>query len=172
MMNIEMEGVLHARQLIPPITVRTIDGKQVHAWDYKQRRNLVIAFLHADCQCCNAWLGELASRAPELVEQEAVALVIYSELPPKSAPPLPSPVTAGTDTAGRSHIAFLGREAFGPAGLERVGAFVTDRYGELYQAWMGSDATDLPAAGRVLSALWQVQIACEECGATHWSFEA
>jgi hypothetical protein len=172
MMRTEMEGVLHARQLIPPITARTVDGKQVHAWDYKQRRNLVIAFLHADCAPCNAWLADLAACAPKLDEHEAVALVVYSELPPRSAPPLPSPVVAATDSAGRSQIAFLGREAFGSAGLERVGVFVTDRYGELYENWVGNDATELPGTGRVLSALWQIQIACEECGTTHWPFEA
>jgi len=30
--------------LIPPVTARTAEGRIVRAWDYKQKRNLVIAF--------------------------------------------------------------------------------------------------------------------------------
>ena len=36
--------MLTLRQLIPPLTARTAAGDTVRAWDYKQKRNLAIAF--------------------------------------------------------------------------------------------------------------------------------
>ena len=39
-----MNGALLMRRLIPPVTARTAEGRSVRAWDYKQKRNLVIAF--------------------------------------------------------------------------------------------------------------------------------
>ena len=47
-MGAPMDEVLRTREIIPPVTGRTADGAVVRAWDYKQKRNLVIAFLHAD----------------------------------------------------------------------------------------------------------------------------
>ena len=67
---------------------------------------------------------------------------------------------AAADATGHSQSAFLGREAFGPAGLDRVGVFVADRYGELYAQWVAPDSAGLPTPTEILSTLWQIQVAC------------
>jgi hypothetical protein len=159
-MDTPMNEVLLARQLIPPVTARTADGAIVRAWDFKQKRNLVIVFLHADCARCDAWLEQLAAIATDLAEPEAVGLILYAETPPRAARDLQAPMVGAADVTGRSQRAFLGRDAFGPAGLDRVGVFVTDRYGELYAQWLARDAGELPAPREILSALWQIQVAC------------
>ncbi len=159
-MSAPMNGALLTRQLIPPVTVRTAEGRIVRAWDYKQKRNLVIAFLRADCTHCDGWLSQLAARASDLSECEAVVLAVYAEAPPRTAEMLAAPLIAATDAAGHSQRAFLGREAFGPVGLDRVGVFVADRYGELYAQWVVPDAAGLPGAAEILSTLWQIQAAC------------
>ena len=156
----KMTSPLLLRQVIPPLTARTPDGRIVRAWDYKQKRPLVIAFLHSDCPQCAGWLEQLAARAAELAEREAIALVIYAETPPRKAAELAPPLIAASDSAGHSHRAFLGREAFGPAGLDRVGVFVTDRYGELFGQWVGRDAEELPAQNEILDTLSVIQIIC------------
>jgi hypothetical protein len=155
-----MNGPLLLRQVIPPLTARTADGKIVRAWDYKQKRPLVIAFLHADCSRCDGWLAQLAARAAELADREAVALLIYAEQPPRKTETLSSPLIAGADVAGHSQRAFLGSEAFGPAGLDRVGVFVTDRYGDLYGQWLGRDAAELPLPGEIFDTLSVIQMIC------------
>lgn len=155
-----MASPLLLRQVIPPLTARTAEGKTVRAWDYKQKRPLVIAFLHSDCSYCAGWLEQLAASAAELAEREAVALVIYAETPPRKAAEMAPPLIAASDSAGDSHRAFLGQEAFGPAGLDRVGAFVTDRYGELYGQWIGRDAGELPNRNEILDTLSVIQIIC------------
>jgi hypothetical protein len=155
-----MTGFLPLRQLIPPVTARTADGAIIRAWDYKQKRNLVIAFLHANCVRCEAWLAQLNARAGDLSEREATGLIIYPETPPRAAGILTQSLIAAADVTGHSQRAFLGREAFGPVGQDRVGVFVTDRYGELYSQWVARDAGELPVPAEILSSLWQIQVAC------------
>jgi peroxiredoxin len=155
-----MNGALLTRQLIPPVTARTAEGKIVRAWDFKQKRNLVIVFLHADCARCEQWLSQLAARAADLSEREAFVLAVYAEAPPRTADMLAAPLIAAADATGYSQRAFLGREAFGPAGLDRVGVFVADRYGELYAQWVAPDSAGLPAPTEILNTLWQIQVAC------------
>jgi hypothetical protein len=73
---------------------------------------------------------------------------------------LASTLIAASDLTGHSHRAFLGADAFGPAGLDRVGVFVTDRYGELFAQWVGRDALELPANSEILDMLGVIQIIC------------
>ncbi|HEX9759733.1 MAG TPA: hypothetical protein VGA40_02375 [Candidatus Acidoferrales bacterium] len=161
--------MLKLRQMIPPLTARDTAGGAVRAWDFKGKRSLAIAFLHADCAACAAFLGDLRARAAELNEREAVALVVFSETAPRAAGESALPVYILTDVTGRSQRAFLGDDAFGPAGQQRTGVLVTDRFGEIHAQWTtAADGHALPAPGEVLSWLAQVQIACEECGAPHW----
>ena len=88
--------MLRLRQLIPPLTLRTSQGRTIRAEDFKQKKNLVIAFLDADCTLCGDFLSRLAARAADLREKEAVALVAFLEPPLLSvAGNLPQEITAG-----------------------------------------------------------------------------
>lgn len=147
-------------------------GQTVRAWDFKQKKNLVTAFLHAGCRRCEGFVEKLVARAAELAEREAVALVVFPEPPALAIGALPSQIIVAADVSGRSQCAYLGEDAFGPAGLERVGVFVADRYGELYAQWVGREEGALPGIGEILSWLSQIELACEECGVSHWSSEA
>ncbi len=155
---------LALRQIIPPLTARTPAGQTMCAWDFKQKKNLVIAFLHAGCGRCRDFFEKLAGHAAELAEREALALVVFPEPPALAGTPLPPQVIVAADMTGRSERAYLGEDAFGPAGQERVGVFVADRYGELYAQWVAREEGDLPGVAEVLDWLGQVQVACEECG--------
>jgi len=152
--------LLKTRQLIPALTARTSAGQIVRAGDYRQKKNLVLVFLHADCPRCDDFLGKLASRAAQLSEREAVALVVFPQPPARAA-----------DMSGRSQRAYLGSEAFGPAGQQRRGVFIADRYGELYAQCVAREEEDLPGTGEVLEWLAQIERAGEECGVSHWPAE-
>ena len=162
--------MLRTRQLVPPLTARTPSGQTIRAWDYKQKKNLLIAFLHAGCRPCEVFLSKLAARPADLAEQEAVAIVVFAEAP-LALENLPAQVVVAADMSGRSQRAYLGEEAFGPAGLERLGVFVADRYGELYAQWVARNDDGLPGVGELLEWLGQIQVACEECGVSHWPAE-
>ena len=162
------QTVLPPRKLIPPLTMRLPDGRTIHAWDFKQKKNLVIAFLDADCRACEDFLGRLAEIAAELRAKEAVALVVFLKPPSRRVTDfLPEGIFAGADPSGRSVRAFFGDGALSSRGLAQPGVFVTDRYGELAANWIAA-RDNFPATGEILACLGQIEIACEECTTPHW----
>ncbi len=154
--------MLRVRQLIPPVTARCADGRVVQAWDFKQKRALAIVFLHAGCRRCVDFLERLSEQAAQLRAREAVALVVFSETISVGGN-FPAQIVVAADVSGKSQRAYLGADAFGPAGQDRVGVFVTDRYGELCAQWSGPHEDALPQAGEILGVLSQIQMSCEEC---------
>ncbi len=160
--------MLRLRQLIPPLTARGGNGQTIRAWDYKQKTNLLIAFLHGECPVCESFAGRVASKSSELAESEAVALLIAVNQPRWSLGPKPGVVTA-CDTTGRAARDYLGPDALGTAGLSRVGVFVADRYGELFAQWGAREADGLPPVAEVFKWLRYTQIVCEECTIPLWN---
>jgi hypothetical protein len=71
-----IEPVLRVGQLIPPLAARAPDGTRIAAWDYRQKRNLSIAFMHAECAACAGYIERLARRAADFAERDAVVLVV------------------------------------------------------------------------------------------------
>ncbi|MGH9711950.1 MAG: hypothetical protein ACRD5M_01460 [Candidatus Acidiferrales bacterium] len=164
--------MLRTRQLIPPLSIRTPEGRTVHTWDFKQKKNLLIAFLDVDCARCEDFLHGLAGRAIELREKESVALIVYLAPPPSAlADFLPKEIISGCDVPGHSARAYLGDDAFSARGLVRRSVFVADRYGELFAQWPLA-AHQFPALEEIFSALDQIQMACEECTTPSWPAEA
>lgn len=166
--------MLQVRQMIPSVTARAADGRVVQAWDYKQKRSLLIAFLHAECAECEAFVARVVREAARLAELEATALVVLPEPPPAGlADGLPAHIVLAADVSGRSQRTFLGKEALDTSRQARVasiGVFVADRYGELVAQWCGGHES-LPGMPDALGWLHQTQIACEECGSPHWPAE-
>lgn len=151
--------MLTLRQLIPPLTARTAAGDTVRAWDYKQKKSLFIAFLHADCPLCKAFVERLASRNAELLERDSAALLVSLE-PPRWGVQTPPQVVVASDTNGRAAQDYLGADVFGPMGLARVGLFITDRYGELFAQWEARDADGLPPLADAFKWLTHTQLGC------------
>lgn len=167
-----MPEALTVRHQIPALTLRTFDGRNVSAWDFKQRRNRVIAVLRADSQQSWDFLKQLIAHADDWKEKEAVGLVVFQRVPLRGLPAaLPSEIIAGTDETGNSIVRYLGEHALGADGLERQGVFVADRYGELYAKWIVEKDGELPAVSEILKALEQIEIACEECHPTTWALD-
>jgi len=155
--------MLRTRQLIPPLSLHTPDGGTVRAGDYKQKKNLVIAFPDAECELCEDFLRGLAARAAELRENGAVVLIAFLAAPPRAATDSPpKEIVAGCDMSGRGARAFLGEDAFAARGLVRGGVFVADRYGELFAQWSLAGHR-FPAVEEILTALEHIEMSCEGC---------
>lgn len=152
--------MLPVKQTIPPLTLHVSDGRTVHAWDFKQKKNLVIAFLDADCEPCSEFLQRLKGKASELRAKESVMLVVYLETPLHAvADELPAEIIVGSDVSGRGARAFLGDDALSSLGLGRRGVFVTDRYGELAAQWIPKDH-EFPAVGEIFACLSHLESIC------------
>ncbi len=164
-------AMLDARQLIPPLTLHLPDGRTVRAWDYKQKKHLVIAFLDANCPSCGSFLRRLAEQGGDLRAKNAVALAVFLEPPsPGLTETLPTEVIVGSEMSGRAARAFLGPDALSSSGLGYCGVFVTDRYGELSARWLVAGHA-FPAVGEILGSIDQLEIACEECSSPHWPID-
>ena len=164
-------SLLRIRQLVPPLSIHTSDGRTARAWDYKQKKNLVIAFLDANCGPCEDYLRGIAARAVDLREKEAVALIVFLEQPPaRLIDSLPAEIVVGSDTPGRNAGAYLGDDALSAQGFARSGVFVTDRYGELAAQWP-IERHKFPQIAEILAALDYVQMACDGCGTPLWPAE-
>lgn len=167
-----MRDVPVVRQQIPALTLRSLAGETVSVWDFKQKRNRLIALVSGNSPGTRRFVRDIAAHAAEWREREAVALIVFPEAPPADLlGALPAEVIAGVDASGRSLGRYLGEDAFGPAGLERQGVFVADRYGEIYARWIIAKDGDFPGIPAIVKALEQIEIACEECQPTHWPLE-
>jgi hypothetical protein len=163
--------MLRTRHLIPPLSLHVPDGHTIRAWDFKQKKNMVIAFLDADCTLCADFLPLLAARAADLREKETVALAAFLVPPPAAlSDSLPKEIIAGCDMSGSGARAYLGDDAFSAHGLVRRGVFVADRYGELFAQWPLA-AHKFPALEEIFSSLYQIEMACEECSPPLWTVE-
>jgi hypothetical protein len=155
--------MLRTRQLIPPLSLHTPDGGTVRAWDYKQKRNLVIAFLDADCGPCEDFLRRLAIRAADLRERQAVALIAFLAPPTRAVTDsFPKEIIVGCDMPGHGARAFLGADAFAARGLVCGGVFVADRYGVLFAQWSLA-GHNFPSVEEIIGRLEQMEMSCEGC---------
>lgn len=161
--------MLKPRQMIPAVMARGMDGCAVRAWDYKQKKNVVVVFLRAEEFESRAYVDRLAGAAEELQEKQAQVLVVFDVRPGEEMGiGLPEGILLASDVSGRAQQAYLGEDVFGPRGLGSVGVFVADRFGELSTCWVKARAAELPGVREVLSVLQQIELACEECGPPHW----
>ena len=161
--------MLHTRELIPPLTPCEPQGSTVHAWDFKQKKNLVIAFLDVDCALCEQFIRTLIEHAVGLDEKEAVELLAFIKEPASSLTnSLPSGIIAGVDVDSRGALGFLGEDGPPMQELRRRAVFVTDRHGEISAHWIVG-RHEFPRIEEILSSLNMVEIACEECGVSDWS---
>ena len=159
--------MLHVGHVIPPLTLRTAEGRIIRAWDFKQRSNLVIGFLDAECSVCEAFVRTLRAHAGELREKEAKALFLVPDgFSMSGSGMLSSEVIVGADIDNQSVRRFVGTVV--PSAQRRCrGLFITDRYGELASQWIVPEH-EFPAVRDILGALDLVEIACEECFPPHW----
>ncbi len=163
--------MLRTHKLIPPFSIHTPDGRTARAWDYKQKKNLVIAFLDLECAPCAEFLKSLVLRAGELREKESVALLVFPQQPSRQiTDSLPAEIIIGSDMPGRAAREFLGDDAFSASGFVRGGVFVTDRYGELSAQWQ-IERHKFPGIAEIMSALDYVQMACDACATPLWQAE-
>ena len=136
-----MESILQRSQVVPTFTLPDSTGAPVRRTAFRDRKNLVLAFLPgvAD-EGARAYLRALAEGYAGIQAETGEVLAILRGDPAALAEArreleLPYPLLS--DAAGAASARFLPPAA-------RAGAFVTDRYGELYFAAPAADTATLP----------------------------
>lgn len=150
------------RQLCP-FTLPDAGGRMVKVSDYRQRANLVLFFHHgANCPACCTLLRDLVAHAPEYHAADAVLLAIGLDEATgtqRLSEAIGVACICLSDPAGR---------AAERQGLTVPAVVVTDRYGEIWAAWIGGETHRLPTGQDVADWLEFIEIQCPECEATEW----
>lgn len=154
-------------EILPRFTLPALDGSAVVLESYRGRRNLAVVFA-ADVigeSPITALLRELRWRAEELTAETAQVLVIVTS-PSIIARPGPKVFPTLLDAGGRIHRAVGATEA---AGRAAPAVFVTDRFREIFAAYLPGRRSGLPGAQEILDWLVFINIQCPECGVPEWA---
>jgi peroxiredoxin len=154
------QSMLQPGQMIPPLTLHPTNGRTIRTWDFKQKKNVVIAFLHADCPDCEAFVRSLSAANSLWKANDAVILAATLAQPSRNLSDLQTDsIIVGLDPTGRAAIAYAGKESLGATELIKLGVFAADRYGELAAKWDISANHNFPDPSAIASILEQSDLA-------------
>jgi peroxiredoxin len=152
-----MESILKRGQVVPSFTLPDSEGAPVRRTAYRDRRNLVLAFLpSAADDGARAYLRALADGYTGIRAETGEVLAILRDDQRSIAAArreleLPFPLLSDAD--GATTARFLPPKA-------HAGVFVTDRYGELYFAAPAADSATLPPIAELQEWLAAIDRQC------------
>lgn len=165
-----LKTLFERESLIPTFSLPEASGESMDTADYKQRKNLVLVFLHSrDCEFCQRVARAFKFFASRYREENAEVLLILPERLEdmrrfKDTLDLPFKVLA--DEKGSTRARFV--EAPAEENEPLVAVLVTDRFGALIDQWFTPGETSFPDVPRFLTSLNQAEIECPECGIHEW----
>jgi len=160
------QAVARRGETFPGFTLSAGDGSAVFLESYRGRRNLAVIFA-ADMMGespVTALLQELLSRTEELTVEAAQVLVIVTSTQ-IAAQHGPKGFPTFLDDGGHIHRAVGATDA---AGRPAPAVFVTDRFREIFAAYLPVSGRGLPSAKDILEWLVFINIQCPECGVPEW----
>lgn len=152
-----MESILRRGQVVPTFTLPDTDDRPVRRTAYRGKQHLVLVFLpDAEDEGARSYLRALADGHHSIGAASGEVLAILRGDPAAAAEArrdleLPFPLLVDADGAVTAR--------FLPAGA-RAGAFVIDRYGELYYAAPAPDTATLPPIDELQSWLEAIDNQC------------
>ncbi len=154
-----------AGQPMPTFTLTASDGTTMRLWDFKQRRPVLLAYLHGSaCASCRNWLAALAAEWPRFAEQGTAAVLIAPEPVERlrslqAELRLPFPLLSDPDgTVATAYV--LGEPGAGERG---VALYAADRYLQCLARWFADDADTLPPLEAPLIAIRDAELE-DSCG--------
>ncbi|MGH7538152.1 MAG: hypothetical protein ACREMF_05930, partial [Gemmatimonadales bacterium] len=157
-------------ETLPGFTLSSKDDSSGSLESYRGRTNLVVVFAgdKLDGSSVTVMLDELVARADELTLEAAQVLVAVTSRP--TAVPQRGrwafPVLV--DDGGRIHRSVGAADA---AGRPAPAVLVTDRFREIFAAYLPGLGSTLPGAKEILDWLVFINIQCPECGVPDWPTE-
>jgi hypothetical protein len=154
-------------EILSGFTLPALDGSVVSLESYRGRRNLavVLAADVIDEGPVAALLRELRWRAEELTGEAAQVLVVVTS-PSIAARRAPDGFPTLLDDEGRIHRAIGAVDA---AGRPAPAVFVTDRFREIFAAYLPAHSPGLPTVKDILDWLVFINTQCPECGVPEWA---
>jgi peroxiredoxin len=154
-------------KMFPGFTLPDISGSPVLLESYRGRTNLVVIFAgdRAGESPVTELLEELAARTEEITFEVAQVLVAVTSrptgVPQRGRWAFPVLVDDG------AHI-HRNVDATDGAGTPAPAMFITDRFREIYAAYLPGNGSALPGVEDILDWLVFINIQCPECGVPEW----
>lgn len=154
-------------ELFPGVTLPDLAGAGIPLESYRGQANLVVIFTGGslDNDRVTALLEGLAARTEALTYEAAQVFVVV----PWSRSPVPRRRRWGfpalVDDGAHLHLRM---GAADPAGRPAPAVLVTDRFREIFAAYLPGRGSPLPGANDVLEWLAFINIQCPECGVPEW----
>ncbi len=165
-----MKTIIKIEELAPTFILPATFGGLVDVGYFKQRKNLVLVFLHNhECKFCQRVARAFRFFASRYKEENAEVFLIFPEKPKELQSlveniKLPYKVLA--DEGGTTLAKFM--ELYTEEEEPLIAVFVIDRFGALLDQWFSPREEVFPDQERFLDALNQAEIACPECGIHEW----
>ena len=153
--------------VLPGFMLPAIDGSSVSLESYRGRTNLVVVFAgdKMDESAVAVLLEELVARREEFTLEAAQVLVAVTSRP--AAVPQRGRWAFPVLVDDGAHI-HRNVGATDAAGRPAPAVFVTDRFREIYAAYLPGQGSALPGAKEILDWLVFINIQCPECGVPEW----
>jgi len=155
-------NLLQKDQIIPAFTLPGADGMPHGPWDYKQRDNLVLLFIHSSEESeTRGLLRTFAQHYAEFREEQCTVLAVSADtvlanLRTQQALNLPFPLLA--DPKGEVISRYTTWDSATHTLTPSI--VLTDRYGALYQRWQAQQEAALPPITELLVSLQYLNSIC------------
>jgi peroxiredoxin len=153
--------------MFPGFMLATLDGSSVELEEYRGRRNLVVIFAGDELGAGPTipLLEDLVGWQKELASEVTQVLVVVASRAASTPWGEPGAFPILIDSGGLIHHRVGATDAVGrPA----PALFVTDRFREIYAAWLPAEGSVMPTASEVMDWLVFINIQCPECGVPEW----
>lgn len=146
------------REMAPDFTLQSSTGRAYQLSSFRGRRNLLLLFLADGKHNTEALVTALAAHREELEQEEETQVLLVFRGNMVSCEALRRrdhiPFTVLADEDGRVH------DRYGAANSPAL--YLTDRYGEIYDARRISEGAALPDADDILASVRHINAACPE----------
>jgi peroxiredoxin len=158
--------------LMPDFTLPSTEGKQIGLYDYRGRSGLVLFFAaDADHPEEQRLIDNLGEHYAEIREQDSEVLIVVTcsreqveEI--KRQARLLFPVLLDREAQVHKIVGALGHQS-----VPAPAVYVTDRFMEVFAAWLTGAGGTLPSISDVLSWLAYLDSVCPECTQVEWPRE-
>jgi peroxiredoxin len=148
---------------IPDFGLNSTDGRFIQLSDYRGIRNLVLIFADAR-NSTKEFISKVDNHYDGIKAEEGEVLAVAEQsIQTQGELKVSYPVLIDKD--GRFHREF---GAVDQLGQPAAAVYVTDRYGEVFDAYRTRDGQSLPTADEILALLEFINIQCPECAPPEW----
>ena len=154
-------------EIFPAFTLPGMDEPPVILEEYRGRTNLVLVFVGDELggSPVTGLLEELVARTHTLRAELAQVVVVATSRPAADLPNGQEAFPVVLDEDARVHRR---AGAIDAVGRPTPAVFVTDRFREIFGAYLPGHGPALPSAQEIIEWLVFINIQCPECGAPEW----